>query len=254
MSRLAKAPLIEAIVEIRWGGMQEKKDNTFVLNFSQEDINFFPGQFHGIAGKYGFSFVETINEVLVPYLVRYRFRKHENAWPCYQIGLGLFTVNQINTGYDWNTFKQDVLAGLKMLDEGHPLTLEKLPISTLELRYQDAFFLENDESPSEFLESKMNFGFNPPDKFLDAPFLKKNVQGHNLAFQVETTEPPGILRFEINNAIINGKKGFAMNTIMRSKPETLSVVLFSEWLEAAHRTQKHTFETLINPTYLNSLK
>lgn len=254
MPTLNKAPLIEAIVEIRWGKLQEKEDNTIVLNYDKEDINFFPGQFHGVAAKNGFKFVEPINEAPMPQMVNYRFRKHENTWPCYQIGLGVFTANQTNNGYEWKTFKQDVLAGAAMLNDGHPLTLEKLPIMGVELRYQDAFFLEENESPSAFLRDKMNIGFNPPDEYLNVPFLKNNVQGHHLAFQVETTEPQGILRFEIIQATINGKDGFAMNTIVRSKLENLTLDIFAEWLEAAHTTQKHAFETLINPTYLKSFK
>jgi len=256
MSTLTKAPLIEAIVEIRWGNLDKNADHpdTIALTFSKEDINFFPGQFHGIAAKNGFTFVETINEPQIPHLVNYRFRKHENTWPCYQIGLGLFTVNQINNGYEWNTFKQDVLAGLQMLDEGHPLTISKLPIIYIELRYQDGFFFEENESPSEFLQKKMNFSFNPPDPFLNGSFLKKNVHGHNIKFQVETLEPPGILRFEIMQAVINSRGGFAMNTIMRSKPPSLDIDLFLAWLEKAHSAQKHAFETLINPSYLESFK
>ena len=254
MSRLANAPLVEAIFEIRWAKIQKKEDTTIVLNFDKEDINFFPGQFRGVAAKNGFTHVETINEGPIPHIVNYRFRKHESTWPCYQIGLGLFTVNQINNGYDWTTFKQDILAGVGMLDDGHPLTLVKLPIIHVELRYQDAFFLDENESPSEFLRTKMNIGFNPPDEFLNVPFLKNNVQGHNVAFHVETTEPPGLLRFEIVQAVINGRKGFAMNTIMRSRLTKLNVDMVSEWLERAHTTQKHAFETLINPTYLKSFK
>lgn len=254
MSRLAKAPLVEAIFEMRWANTQKQDDNTLVMKFDKEDINFFPGQFHGVAAKNGFTTVETINEGLIPHIVSYRFRKHENTYPCYQIGLGLFTANQINSGYDWVTFKQDVLAGVRMLDDGHPLTLAKLPITHIELRYQDVFYLDEDESPSDFLQNKMNIGFIQPDDFLDVQFIKKNVEGHNIAFHVETTEPQGLLRFEIFQATINGKKGFAMNTIMRSEFANLNIDMISEWIESAHTTQKHAFETLINPTYLKSFR
>lgn len=255
MSTLSKAPLVEAIVEIRWGRTEKNSGGNVLFNFDKEDTNFFPGQFHGVAAKNGFVFVETINEHLLPHLVNYRFRKNPDVWPCYQIGLGLFTINQINNGYDWETYKQDVIAGIEMLNEGHPLTLEKLLINSAELRYQDAFFLEEDESPSEFLRKKLNIGFKAPDEFINMlSCLDEDVHGHHLSFQVKTTVPEGMIRLEIFQGRINGKNGFVMNTIMRSEMQSITIDNFTDWLENAHSTQKLTFEKIVTPTYLKTFK
>ncbi len=255
MSKLSKAPLVEAIVEIRWGRTEKKNEGNVFFDFSKEDINFFPGQFRGIATKNGFGVVETINEPLLPHLVNYRFRKKANTWPCYQIGLGLFTVNQINNGYDWKTFKQDVIAGIEMLNEGHPLSLEKLPITSVELKYQDVFLLGKNESPSGFLREKLNIGFKAPDEFLKMlSCLDKDVHGHSLSFQVKTAVPDGMIRLEIFQARINDTEGFVMNTIMGSEMQNMNVGNFSKWLEDAHSTQRLTFEKLITPTFLKSFK
>jgi len=253
MTRLSHAPLIEAMVELRWGQI-EQKDKTLAFNFPQEDITFFPGQFHAVAAKNGFAVSEQVNPTPLPHLISYRFRKHANTWPCYQIGMGIFVTNQINNGYDWSTFKPDVLLGIQMLNDGHPLTLAKLPMTEITLRYQDAFKLDPDESPSDFLKNKLQIGFTPIEDFLKVPFICNNVQGQIIGFQVETTEPAGTLRFDINQATIEGHAGFVMNTAIRSKVTSASIDSFASWLESAHATQKHAFETLIHPTYLKSFK
>ncbi len=121
MATLSEAPLIESIIEIRWGEHKIEPNKPVEFKFSAEDTDFFPGQFHSIANSYGFVFVERINKDVppfIPHVVRYRFRRTEGTWPCYQIGLGIFTVNQVNEGYNWGTFKKDILTGLEMLERG----------------------------------------------------------------------------------------------------------------------------------------
>jgi uncharacterized protein (TIGR04255 family) len=254
MTRLAKAPLIEAIVEIRWGLV--KKDPAGIqLNFPEEEGKFFPGQFRAIATSRGYKVIENVNQPPFPHLINYRFRKAQDSWPCLQIGTGIFTVNQINEGYDWEPFKTAVFEGIDILDKSHPKNLKGLSPFYIELRYRDGFFLEENETSSQFVKTKLNFGFEPPDDFLKSPFLdKKPVSGHVISFQVDTILPQGLLIFTLNEAIINGKKGFVMDTIMRSEPTKLSLAFIKKWLEEAHTTQKHAFKTLIKPAYLGEFE
>ena len=103
MPQLSQAPLIEAIFEIRWGSPQPAKGGMVNWNFDDEDTSFFVGQFHGVAKARGYSTVERPNPtgLSIPHVVTHRFRPKPNVWPCYQIGLGIATVNQINDGYEW---------------------------------------------------------------------------------------------------------------------------------------------------------
>ena len=259
MSILSKAPLIEAIVEIRWGIHKFEPTESVEISFPSEDIDFFPGQFHSIAKKQGFSFVENINPETppLPHLVKYRFRREQNMWPCYQIGVGVFTVNQINEGYDWKPFKEAILLGLKMLNEGHPLGLKKLPFIYIEMRYQDCFLFTEGETSSQFLQDKMNIIFTFSDNFLKSSNLGKSTQGYHLTFNIETTIPKGMLIINLVEGLINGHPGFVMNTIVRSDKK--SEIVFETdslevWLKNAHTIQKHVFNTLINPTYTKSFK
>ncbi len=259
MSTLAKAPLIEAILEIRWGSQKFEPNKSVEISFPLEDVDFFPGQFHNVAIKKGFSFVENINPETppLPHLVKHRFRREQDAWPCYQIGLGVFTVNQLNEGYDWKTFKKDILVGLDMLNKGHHLGLKKLPLIYIEIRYQDGFLFTEGETSSQFLQNKLNIGFTPLENFLKSPNLGKSVQGYYLTFNIETKIPKGLLIINLVEGLINGHPGFVMNTIVRSDKK--SEIVFETdslevWLENAHTIQKHVFNTLINPTYTKSFK
>jgi len=254
MTRLAQAPLIEAIVEIRWG-LAKKDSNGIHLNFTEDEANFFPGQFRATASNYGFTVTEKVNQPPFPHLINFRFRKAQDTWPCLQLGTGIFTVNQLNEGYDWQTFKPSVLEGIKILDKSHPSKIRGLSPLYVELRYRDGFILEENESSSQFLQSKLNFGFSPPDNFLKSPYLEdKPVAGHSISFQVRAKKPEGVIIFSLNEAMINGKKGFVMDTVVRTEPIKLSFKFVDKWLEEAHTAQKHAFNTLIKPDFLKAFE
>lgn len=256
MGTLSEAPLIEAIFEMRWGKLQKPVG----FQFPPDDVDFFPGQFRNVAISYEFRHIEEINKGLpgiIPHIVRYRFRKAENLWPCYQIGLGVFTVNQVNEGYNWETFRGSVLQGLRILNEGHPVGLERLPGFGIEMRYQDGFLFDKGETPLNFLSDKLNINFGLVKEFYEFPSITKDVRDHKIEFNIHVVKPKGILIISLMEGLINGQAGFIMNTIVRSFEESMpafTIDSIENWLEEAHNIQRHTFKTLINPTYAKSFK
>jgi uncharacterized protein (TIGR04255 family) len=170
MTILANAPLIEAIFEIRWGNFKiDPVSKGQELFFPRDEIDFFFGKFRTIAESIGYSYVERVlpeEAPLIPHFVCFRFRKSPNTWPCYQIGLGVFTTNQVTDGYDWEKFKQDIINGIDYLDRGHPLGLEKLPFIRIELRYRDGLLFRPQESPIDFLNKNMELELKLPSEFL----------------------------------------------------------------------------------------
>lgn len=259
MSQLSKAPLVEAIFELRWGSTEKTPEGQKV-NFSPEETEYFVGQFHGIAKVEGYSVVERINTsfpVQLPHIVSHRFRRSPNTWPCFQIGLGLFAVNQINDGYSWNSFKTTIQKGLDLLNRGHPSGLGALPLIGVDLTYQDGMLFEAGESAAEFLKNKLNFGYEPPKDLLSKVSEGGVAQGNVISFQIPINKPTGLLIVELQEAKINGSPGFAMSTRIRSLEEDApkaSVTDITAWLEEAHNVQKIAFEKLINPTFAKSFK
>lgn len=261
MATLPNAPLIEAWFQLRWGKVgtgAAGKAQEFELPI--EDTDFFPGQFREVAVAEGYSCVERINPHLgipVPHIVTYRFRKAENDWPCYQIGLGIFTVNQVNDGYEWEKFKDDVLKGLKILDKGHPLGLRKLDTMGVLLQYRDAFVFNEGEEPLSFLSKNFEIGFKPPSDFLAFEPIQDDITGIRIAFNLTTDKPKGSLILELHQGIINGQPGIIMDTIVRSSDGhnfSLEFVPISDWLEEAHNIQRHAFKTLINPAFARTFQ
>lgn len=260
MPVLSSAPLIEAIFELRWGNVIRSSSGGVELQYSEEERDFFQGKFHGLMEEKGFVVVEPKNSEIpdvIPHVIKHLFRTEPNLWPCYQTGLGIFTANQVNDGYEWNGFNKSILEGLEVLDKSHPLGLGGLPGIGVELRYQDGFFLEDGETPEKFLKNKMEISFNLPEDFLSLPDINNELKGNSVECTLDIHDPAGVIIIKLQQSIINGRPGFVMNTIVRSsdnmKPD-FSLTALSAWLDKAHDVQKHAFRTLINKNYAGTFK
>jgi uncharacterized protein (TIGR04255 family) len=257
MTQLSKAPLVEAIFELRWD-LAGTDNGQLLVPTPSEEAEFFVGQFHGVAKLEGFSEVERLNpnlQIQIPHVISHRFRRSPNTWPCYQIGLGIFTVNQINEGYAWSSFKTNIAKGLELLNSGHPSTLASLPLVGVDLTYQDGMIFEPGESASDFLKKKLNFGYEPPKDLISEVSDGGVAQGYSIGFQIPIKKPAGLLIVELQEALINGILGFAMNTRIRSinlNVPTATQDGIIAWLEEAHKIQKIAFDKLINPTFAKS--
>ncbi|MHB9074737.1 MAG: TIGR04255 family protein [Desulfobaccales bacterium] len=263
MSILAKAPLIEVIFEIRWGLVKaDSSRGEREYHFPGEETDFFFGQFKMIATSSGFSFIErTTPEIQpsLPHVVIFRFRRAPSTWPCYQIGLGVFSVNQINDGYEWERFKLDILNGIEYLNKGYPNGIENLKSVGIELRYRDAFILNENERPVDFLKNKMKLSFDLPDGLLNSEYLDNTkITGTRVAFNLDIVNPIGKLVLDLRQAKINGQPGFVLDTRTRSQgndvPNLIEKDSFSQWLEGVHDIQRLAFKELIDPLYARTFK
>ena len=266
MVTLSQAPLIEAWLEVRWGQVkvdpatQEKE-----YSFPGEEIDFFFGQFKMIADSDGLSHVERVFPEFappIPHVVVFRFREGPNIWPCFQIGRGVFTVNQINDGYNWPKFKKDMLRGIEYLHKANPLKIEKLPIIDIQLRYRDGFLFKTSESPIDFLNKNMEMSFKLPPDLFNKDFIMSNPSNINLGFTLNTVVPVGSVIINLRKGAINAQPGFIMDTVTRITSDEikkecadrLNLEYISSWLEEAHVIQQHCFNTLIDPAYKRSFE
>jgi uncharacterized protein (TIGR04255 family) len=258
MSTLSKAPLIEAIFELRWAKIL-RDDTGIHYNFSPAETEILPGQFLSEAKKENFIHYERVNPEAPPFphAPSHRYRREPNTWPCFQIGPGIFTANQVNDGYSWASYKETILKGLGLLNKAHPDGLENLPGIGVELCYRDGLLFEKGESASQFLKNKLNIGFSQPVEFLRSALLSSELEGNKLSFSTQLKKPEGILVINLAQGLINGRPGFVLDTVVRStdqkRPEFL-IDSLSDWLEDAHQIQKHAFETLINPELHKAFK
>jgi uncharacterized protein (TIGR04255 family) len=255
MGKIQNSPLVEAIFELRWGERQQGQ-----FEFPKEELDFFPGIFSQAVKNQGFIFSEKLNNenanLVLPFVVKHRFRAAENVWPCIQIGLGVFTINQIGNvsassadkdDYDWDTFKPQIESGLESLDASYPAGLEGLRSLRAILRYQDAFILGASETLESFVNNKMKTNIKVSDSFTDHPNISIDAKKIKLEFEHEVSTPDGVITISVMSAEVNGSSGIVMDTVVSSiiddEKKTLRGLI--EWCEEAHEIQRHAFDTII---------
>ncbi|MCU7812243.1 MAG: TIGR04255 family protein [Candidatus Thiodiazotropha sp. (ex Notomyrtea botanica)] len=259
MGKIKNSPLVEAIFELRWGEIQPGK-----LSFPKEESDFFPGIFSQSVRDMGFSYYEQVNSgeirPALPFDVKHRFRQSQHSWPCFQIGLGIFTANQIGNlsvesgddEYDWVTFKPFIMSGLTALDKSYPSGLENLARPKANLRYQDGFILEEGETLESFVSNKIKADLKIAHVFTDEPSISDSCKDIKLDITYETKRPQGSISISLISALIHGQRGIVIDTSVISDFSSgdLSVELFDQWCEESHDLQRHTFNTLIRTSDL----
>lgn len=247
-----KFPLLEAIFELRWG---ENAPGQF--QYSQDEQTLFAGQISSAASAAGFSVIEFLqnrSEPPLPMRVTHRFRREAGTWPCFQVGLGVFTVNQLDDGYSWRTFLDSIRIGLDVFTRADPSKLEESKDSlTVILRYQDAFYPPEGRGTEQYLSDHFRVNVNFPDEFFEGEIVDRSSSSLSLTYTSEVHDPIGRIIVSLNSAVINGKPGLLMETVVESKVSIdlegkIEVDQVLDWAERSHKLQQHSFKTLIEKT------
>lgn len=245
MSVLENPPLIEAIFDVRWGQIDPAK-----FEFHAQEEQVLTGLIASLLNSKKFTFIEDISGGhRFPHQVTSRFRTNEGSYPCYQIGLGIFTVNQIKDKYTWEDFRDSIKEGLQVLDNELILSMIQHRKSTkLTLRYQDAFYPE-DITTEEYIEKFFNFSSALPDDFYKKYTKDNKYDKLNIQYSIPLTDKYGYLTILCANAIIKDRAGilidFAVEINLQNIAESFSVEKIMAWVETAHDVQRHAFNTLI---------
>lgn len=261
MGQMKNSPLIEAIFELRWG---ETAPGQFSI--SMEEQEFLPGRFQQQIKQSGYSYFERpVDPTLpaglkLPHKVNHRFRRAKDTWPCFQIGLGIFTANQLGNlalkeegidrdDYDWDTFLPVILSGIASLDQSLSGGVSGLGNAVVMLNYQDGFVLGDGESYLQFLQDKLRTSFRLPDQFMSSSNLTPDSTGFNINLTNQTLSPDGELLISISSGMVKDKRAVLMNTICTSRLQigADTITMIRDWADKAHTIQRHTFDTLITP-------
>ena len=255
MGELANPPLIEAIFELRWGEVLPGQ-----FKFSRDEQTLFAGKISAALDSKGYGISEIVHPETsrpLPMFISHRFRAKENTWPVYQVGLGIFTVNQLNDGYSWESFKNTIETGLEIYSQADPrkLALDRDTLSFV-LRYQDAFFPPAEQLISGYLEEHFNVRAGLPENFLNNENIDSTKSTVNINIHTNTVNPKGEIVIAIANAIINQNPGLLMETVVTSKAMEaiegeIKIGNILEWTQSAHALQQHAFRTVINPSAYN---
>lgn len=240
--QLAKAPLVEALLEIRWK-LVSIGPNTF-----QDPVyKFLVGRFYDRIRE-RFGHVETLPIAQVPdeitaYIVKQQFRVAKNGWPLVQLGPGIATLN-FTSPYSWQTFEEtskfvfpklaDAYAGIS--SEG---TDTKLIVTRILLRYINAIttnWLETDAL--SFLESNLHTTFGLPPEIAQAEVLTGLPRDLNLQIGYSLQKPVGrgLVRFATGRT--GNRQALICELVVRSQgedvPQLSAAETFWSWVRSAH--------------------
>lgn len=253
MSKLKNAPLIEVIFELKWGKTTQK-DNELIIEFSQEEQALMPGKFQLYAEGAGFGYLEVIkNQPPIPHLVKYRYRERPESYPLYQLGNGIFAINQTDIGgfeYDWDDFKAHIDKGVKLFEQSYPFPIKDLPLIEIQLRYRDAIEAQDNECILAFVNENLNVGnlILPPD-LTDNEDIDTECPNASLTLQVGCKKPNGQIICQINQGLKDGKKAFIFDFIIISKVNVFAEITSQtliDWCTEAHKHHQTIFKAIFS--------
>jgi len=247
--QLTNAPLVEAILEIRW---------RLQTNPSAPGIAFDP-KYKLLVGRLfdqlrqEYPFHEPLPTAVMPdemvnYLVQHRFRRSANGWPLVQVGSGIVTLNDTEA-YTWEDFSARGRQLLQCLSEVYPDETWPLIVVGLQLRYIDALpFDFTADNIFDFigtnLKVKLDLG---PQLFSDMP-IQPRPATFDMAFNFPVTTPQGICRLRFGRGHKSGQDALIWETIVISEGDNLvknSPDDFHAWLAGAHEITHDLFFKMI---------
>lgn len=161
------APLIEVIVELRWGagfsfpqqGLSGAPGQQFHVNLETSQHEEFFMNFGTECGSRGLQRAERIvphGFPVLPGQVVYRFRSNDRSnQNLLQIGPGVFTVNALPPYKGWPSFETLVASGIDALLASRPAAEQKSKFLSVNIRFINGFGTEYFEGTSRmaFLRS-----------------------------------------------------------------------------------------------------
>jgi uncharacterized protein (TIGR04255 family) len=236
---LSKAPLKEVLLEIHWD-LDFNADEKILIDkgFDEAALNFTN------ACQQEFKEVELLKPSSIPpsafiHRVTHRFFKIRNQHPLYQLGPGVFTINDNNKNYEWTEFRKMIENGISCLNASYE---KELVPSKIELRYIDSVspYCLNNESKFDFIEEHL--GLIIDQKGIWAERLDKidTVRRYNL----DNT-------FELNLNLMTGVENHSKEDIVEwhtyvNNKKRLSWEEVLPWIENAHEICSDFFKGMVS--------
>ncbi len=252
--KLQKAPLIEAIFELRWRPVVGDRNEDFPSRHHAYDLSSFLFTLAHCLREAGFSYTEHLTPEFTPpiaHQLRTRYRQEKSSYPCIQIGDGIFTVNQINDEYKWGTFKSTILDALEIFararDENRPLVEPRAS-----LQYIDGISTDNF---SEFIAEETRLVAEVEPELEGALEGLEKLQCQSVSFGSELTNPAGSHLFiSAEPTLVNDQKSalirYQIGGPLDGAPLSTGTEEITAWLETAHKVLHNSFvETFTKNAY-----
>lgn len=169
-----KAPLVELIVEIRWGVQTAGIAGGPAIVIGQSALfDLWSQQLGHALRSQGYHNLERLiphGMVLLANQPLFRYSQEGERFPIVQLGHGIFTVNAGPPTYRcWASFRPQVEQAVKALVENKPGGSEPATFSRIALRYIDLFDtnLRGGAANYPFMRDELGVGFSLPDGLIE---------------------------------------------------------------------------------------
>lgn len=239
-SLLINAPLKEVIFEIHWELDFIPQQKIYVDNgFDEAVINFKVSCQSDEFKEFQLLFPPVIPSSVLINRVTHRFFKKNGKHPLYQMGPGVFTVNDNNKNYSWSEFKSLILKGTSLLNKSFK---KDLVISKIELRYIDSVNCSvlGESNKFDFLRKNLNVNAESyhfvNGELIDINFSKRFLikKDSYLNITVATGKDKS-----------NGEDLIIWHTFINNK-DRVHWENLEDWLDNAHESCSDTFKKMIN--------
>lgn len=244
--KLTRAPLIEAILEVRWRLVEQSPG----LSVDPKYKILVGRLYDHLAAEYPFHEplpAASMPDEMLGYVVQHRFRAGEDRWPLVQIGPGLVTLND-TVNYSWNDFEARSHRLLEALYQTYPDAPQSLIISSLQLRYIDAISFDfGRDNILAFISENLKIDFSfPPAIFENTP-IQPVPTALNALFTFPTTRPQGNLRLRFGHGKRQDADALIWETVVQTDAHDLPEMpgQFKTWMSEAHTLTHNMFFKLI---------
>ncbi|MBE3123576.1 MAG: TIGR04255 family protein [Planctomycetes bacterium] len=242
--RLKNAPLVEAIVELRW----ELEDNAAPgLGYSM-----LLGRLSELMRE-AYPENEATPSAAAPvamaaemHMVQHRFRAAKGGWPLVQVGPTVFTVNETEA-YDWEgDFRQRAVDAIGLLFKA----IEKpnsIRVKSLILRYIDGIQYDWEKgSLLEFLKQDLKTEIGLSKSLFRETGVEVPPASLDFRCAFRCASPRGLAHLRFASGQAHGTNALVMETMVQSLAPDLPELPtgFQAWLDAAHEIPSTWFKRL----------
>ncbi len=233
------APLKEVIFELRWELDFIPQQKISVDNGFEEAVMNFRN-----ACQQDFKDFQLLVPNIIPFAllnnqVTHQFFKEKGKHPLYQMGPGIFTVNDNNKNYSWKEFEKLILSGIECLKASYN---KNLVISKIEFRYIDAvnWTIFGDTGKFDFLRNNLNVNAESysfvTGELVDINFSKRFIIRNDSYLNI--TIATGKDKNSNEDLVV-------WHTFITNK-ERMSWDKLEEWIDHAHTVCSETFKKMVN--------
>ena len=248
--QLARPPLAEAVVEIRWklapatpsqsAGASVDPGYPLSVGLLLERI------------KERFPVVEelpvtAVPDQLTPHVVRHRFRATPDGWPCVQLGPGVATVNFVSE-YTWQAFRDTVLYFAPLLTNAYETAGHPIEPTSVVLRYVNSVpFVAARDDLIDYIGANLNVALRLPKAIAESEVREGPPEGFVLRVGLPLRRPAGVGYVQIGNGTHENAPALVWDLSVASTGERAPRMdaTFAQWLNEAHELIEDWFFALI---------